>query len=416
MLELSIRLIAAGLIFVSSAWFGMPDVSAGWMLALGIGVYAVIGYAVEARGKQNSGLAGILSVCDSGAILFVGASLHGVDAAAAVSMLPVLYAFKRYEINLWLTVPCVVGLLFAASATFNGQDVGPGIYFESLAALTLPLIFKLPDAQPALPAPKPQFLPTNSELGVDPDSFFLLRENFRKVKDRCKELEESGKRDHMLAELHGCRLATNQDFHTKLSEIICSLSGAQSAALYTLSQFGDTMIVRGTHGPVQSVIEDSSYSVNLTQAARQITDHIELTTRAMLAEEDRSKVATVLLTYDNRSIGMVNLFHASWEDLLKAKREVEFSAQTIAWIIVEAQRRAGHDKRLKELQLLYETAVVSTGATDRKELVERVSHRLGAIVDADFIGAYLIQDGVPNLVGSNGNEMHFLESMSFSGG
>lgn len=415
MFELSIRLIAAGLIFVSSAWFGAPDVSVGWKLALGIGTYAAIGYAIEARGKRNSGLAGILSVCDSGAILFVGASIHGVDAAVAVSLLPVLYAFKRYQINLWMTLPCLVGLLFAASGTFYGQDIGPGIYFESLAALMLPLIFKLPLEQPA-PLPSPQLLPTNSELGVDPDSFFLLRENFRKMKDRCRELEETAKRDHMLAELHNCRLAPNQDFHAKLSEVICKLSGAQSAALYTLSQFGDTMVVRGTHGPVQAAIEDSSYSVNLLQAARQITDHVELTTRSMLAEEERAKVATVLLTHDNRAIGMINLFHSNWEDLFEAKREVEAASQTISWIIVETQRKAGHEKRLKELQLLYETAVVSTGATDRKELVERVSHRLGPIVEADFIGAYLIQDGEPKLVGSTGHEMFCLESMSFSGG
>jgi hypothetical protein len=415
MLELSIRLIAAGLIFVSSAWFGAPDASTGWKLALGIGVYAAIGFALETRGKRNQGVVGILSVCDAGAILFFGASLHGLDAASILSLLPVLYVFKRFQVNLWLTVPCVVGLLFAASASFYGPDINPGIYFESLAALVLPVIFKLPEEQPASAA-RPALLPTNSELGIAPDSFFVLRENFRKMKDRCKEIEVAAKRDHMLAQLHTCRLAPTQNFHAKLSEAICSLSGAQSAALYTLSQFGETMVVRGTHGPVQSAIEDSSYSVNLAQAARQITDHVELTTRAMLVEEERAKVSSVLLTHDNRVIGMINLFHSDWDDLFEAKRQVESASQTISWIIMETQRKAGQEKRLKELELLYETAVVSTGATDRKELVERVSRRLGAIVEADFIGAYLIESGEPVLVGSSGNEMPFLESMSFSGG
>jgi len=413
MIELTIRVVAAGLVFLLSTWLGVPDVAVGWKIALAIGLYAGAGYAVEARGKRNMGVSGILAVCDSGAILFIAAAINHLDQCAILSLLPALYAFRRYGVNLWLTIPCLVGLLFSAAAAFGGPDLSAGVYLEALAALALPILLKMPEGTTEPDRPQ---LPQQIDPAIDADAFFVLRENFRKMKDRCRDLEITGKRDRMLAQLHTCRLAPNHNFHAKLSETICSISGAQSAALYTLSQFGDTMVVRGTSGPVQQALEDTSYSVDLSKATRQITDHVELTTRSMLAEEERSKVASVLLTHENRVIGMVNLFHSDWDDLFEAKRQVEGAAQVIAWIIVETQRKANHEKRLKELELLYETAVVSAGATDRVELVERVSHRLAAIVQTDFIGAYLIKDGVPALVGSSGHEMHFMDSMSFSGG
>jgi hypothetical protein len=413
MLEFTIRLIGAGLIFLLSAWFGIPSAGVGWEISIAIAIYAGIGYWLETRGRKNSGICGILAVCDSGAIVFSGASIHAIDPCALLSLLPVLYAFKKHRANLWATVPCVAGLLFSSAVLFLGPDVSANVYVEALAALLLPLILRLPPADAPQP-PRPQMLPRISE--IDSEAFLMLRENFRKVKDRCKELEEGGKREHILAQLHSTRLASNHEFHGKLSDTIRKLCGAQSAAVYTLSQFGNTMVVRGTSGPVQSAVETASYTVNLGQATRQIIDQVELTTRAMLVDEERAKVATVLLTHESRMVGMVNLFHNDWDELYEAKRMVEDCAQTIAWIIVETQRKADHDKRLKELELLYETAVVSTGAGDRQELVARVSHRLAGIVKAEFIGAYLVEDDEPVLVGNHGHEMDFLDCMSFSAG
>jgi hypothetical protein len=417
MLELAIRLVAAAVVFIVSAWLGTPSLSLGSIIAISIAAYAGIGYWLETQGKRNSGVSGILSVCDSGAILFTGATVNGLDAAAFLGILPVLYAFRRYQVNLWLTAPCVVGLLFSAASITQGSDVNPTIYVEAVAALAFPLLLKLPTTAPAASSEMPswpQAIPANTD--TETREFLVLREKFRKVKERCEDLEQIARRDRTLARLHDCRMSSGQLIYTKLAEAICEVSGAESVAVYTLSQFGDAMIARGASGPLAKRLDGTSYAVDLAKATRRITDDIELTTRAMFEDEDRAKVGCLLLTQGNRITGMVNLFHSDWDNLFGAKRQMEPATKIVAAIMSEAQHNSGLDRRLKELELLYETAVISAGSIDRAELIDRVSRRLSGVVDADFVGAYEIGASGPTLIGSAGDELDFLDSMSFASG
>ncbi|HEY3782151.1 MAG TPA: hypothetical protein VGL56_13790 [Fimbriimonadaceae bacterium] len=418
MLELSIRLLFAGFVFMLSAWVGAPDLSIAWKLSLFVGAYAGIGHLIETRRGRIRAVTATYAICDAATILFVGAGLHQTQGLALCAVLPAIYANRTHRLSLWATLPAVAILTLAAGAVASGGTPPIGIYFIALAMVGAAYLLKEGVNTGTQPIPEPIIIhvPKHAAAEIDADAFLLLRENFRKVKERYVELEKDSKKDHALAELFSCKVPSSVNFHTRIAEKIAQLCGADSVAIYTLAQFGNRMVVRGTAGANHPIVEDSSYAVDLSQATRQITDKVELSTRAMLTEGDRAKVATVLLMTDSKVVGMLNLFHTEWNTLLEAKRLAEDLATSIAWIITDQQKRTTFDRRLHEMEVLYETAAISTGSTNRHDLADRVTRRLAGVVSADFVGTYLLEDGVPKLVSHCGVEVPCLDCMSFATG
>jgi len=262
--------------------------------------------------------------------------------------------------------------------------------------------------------PVPSVVQEVRNVEVDSNAFLVLRENFRKLKDHCQDLERKTKRERLVSQLFETRLPGGDKFHAKLAKKLQELTGIQSLALYTFSQFESTMVVRATSGDTSATIEDNSFNIDPTQATRQITDNVELTMRAMLDDTERSKVATILLQSESSVVGMINLFHADWDQLYEAKRLCEEVAGVIALLISEEHNRRSSEARIAELELLYEVVAVTSGAVSRKEIVERVVERLHHFIDADFIGGYFIEHGQAILSGFSGREMRILDMLSFA--
>lgn len=410
MAEFAVRLIAAGVLILLSGWLKQPSFEAALAISLASAFNAAIGYRVENDGHRKPSHAVTLGAIDAILVGCLLASIHLSDSLGFLVLVPVMWSAKRDETGIWIIATAGVLALLLGSALFGGGTLVL-LYAQALGVLAA-TAFETKRSKPTV-APL-AFMPLRAD--VDPQAYLLLRENFRKLKDHCGEVEARSKADHIATQLQECRYPAGERFYARLAEKLQELTGAQSLALYTLSQFEDTLAVRATCGELSAEVETSSFTIEPARVMRQITDNVELTLRSMLSESDRSKVGAVLLQTGTRVVGMVNLFHSDWDQLYEAKRVCEGIAVSLASLIAEEARRAAADKRLKELELLYETAVISFGAANRHELAERIIRRLPQLVRADFIAAYFFVEGGVSLATCAGREVSILDGLSFAGG
>jgi hypothetical protein len=414
MVEFAFRLIASGLLVLLAGWFGTPDFSVAVKIALGVGFYAAIGYWSNLRGHKNEGSAGLLAGADAGALAFIIGSIGQLEHLGFMVILPCLYAVRRCSSSPAAMVPIAAAGVFGAFNIFSGKDPSVLLYAQAGAVLIFGLL--LNPAPVKEPAATVVVTAVEPEPMVDAESVIAMRENYRKLRDHCRDVERRAKADRLAVQLYGSRLPNGEKFYSKLAQRVQDVTGAESVALYTVAQFDQTMVVRATSGELPEHVQDKSFKMDLAKAPRTITDNVELSLRATLSEERRGKVATILLHSASRVIGMLNLFHSEWEKMHEVKLAGEEAADLISFLLEEEEQRKRDQRKLRELEVLYETAIITLGAVNRTEMASRLTKKLPLFIPAEFIGVYFLERDTVQLAAYSGREMPVFDGLSFAAG
>jgi transcriptional regulator with GAF, ATPase, and Fis domain len=130
----------------------------------------------------------------------------------------------------------------------------------------------------------------------------------------------------------------------------------------------------------------------------------------------RSQVATVLLTHQSRTVGMLNITSADPKALAEARSVCEELAPLVAALIETESSVQTQARRLAQLEILYEVCVLGSGADTANTLAARVLRDLKAIVDADHLGVFWIDQGTPISACVEGKRLDVFSALSFGQG
>jgi putative methionine-R-sulfoxide reductase with GAF domain len=417
MFELGIRLIAA-LVCAAGAWtLKLPAWESIAKVSAMIAAYSVLGFLLERRGLRNAMAAGFMACLDALCVALLLAAAGQLDRFGFLVLAPIAYAASRFGSLPTSMAPIAAGGVIAAHTLYS-RAAAPGIMLSLQAAAILAvglllnhrrIVVKV--AQPVLPtAPEPLADAHEARESLE------LRESFRKLKEIYQDLERKSRRDRLSVSLFEARTKQGEPFFKALAMKLRDITQAESLALYTLAQFDERMIVRGTSGDYPSTIRDASVDVDLRHSAKQIATDSLTALNAISAGKSPQRLANVVLRHEGKVIGMICLSATHPDHLADALEIAEEMADSTAAMIVEETRRQSHSRRMAEAELLYELATSMHGAKNASSLAARAARDAWELLEVDHLGIFFLDGSEAFMAAHQGANIRFLDVMSFAGG
>jgi GGDEF domain-containing protein len=413
MFELTIRLIGAGLVTFLTGMLDDSIFQFTWRVALVFGAYSIVGYQLENKNLKNPGIAGFIAVADSLAISLILALFNRLDDFGFLTLLPCAYAATRFGSMAVAMAPLAATGLISAEMVVQGKPPTAMLMAHAGAVLLIGLLMNqqriIVTTTRDVEVPEPRAVET-------PDAYMELREGYRNLKTVCRELEVSGRRDHLCCQLYETKLSKDERFYTRLTRKLKDLLKVDVVSLYTMAQFDDTMVVRSIAGSTTQPMNDSSIAVNLRLSQAQMHDRIDQALSTIAGPERRLTIANVILTQNGKIIGMLVLQDENLLKLEEGKKSAEEISGFVTSMIVDEMIRANHERRLRESELLYEMAVTCSGADTANNLAARITREVFHDLDVDHMAVWWIDDNESLIAAHAGENLRFVDIMSFANG
>lgn len=415
MIELSIRLVAAGLLVLLAGLLGIPEWNLAWKTAAAVSGYASFGYFLETRGRMNSGISGFFAIADSFAIACVLAASGGLPSAGFLVLLPcALAAAKRGSLGSAMAPLSAASILVADALIGRNSGFSVPVLVQALGVLGIGALLNPKRLVTTVTRDVLRELP--AEADVDPQAHLELRESYRRARTALRDLEQRAKRDQLVVELTEAKLGEGETFHKRLATKLRELIAADSLALYTLAQFEDLMVVRSIAGDHPEELRLQSLHVDLGKAPGQMRHDLDVAVSAVRTEAERMHFSNVLLTDRGRVIGLVSLFCKHAEDLEAAREEMESIAPFAAALIREESHREARERKLKETEILYSIAGTAAGADTATNLISRVVVEAADSLQLEHLGGYIIDEDRELLTAQAGQPMRIFDHLTLETG
>lgn len=416
MVELSIRLLTAAAAVLTAGWLGRPDFDVAWRVGALVAAYAALAYRMDLRGVTNPGLRGFVAVADAFAIAFLATSAGLEGGFGFLVLAPCAYAAARFGSQPAAMAPLAAAALLCAAASVGAPGaVGLEVLAQAGAVLGVGLLLNhrrivmtvTREIEPASATP---------HRAPEPEGYLELRENFRKLRDAYRDLERKSRRDRLVAQIQEVKLGRGERFLTRLAARIQELTGAQNVALYTVAAFAERLVLRTVTGDLPEALRSQAFEIDLERAPGQVRHSVGELASTLLSESDRAKVGHVVLTEGGAVSGMLVVGHERPGHLAEAIERAEELAPYVAALLRDQAGREQAERRLRETEVLYETAVASVGAETPLSLCARVAKRAPELFEADHFGVFLLEDGEAIAAAHSGRALRLLEEMKFEAG
>lgn len=415
MVELGIRVVIAGAVLFVAGVFGALGFDFAWKAAMAIGAIAFFGWRLEVKGMKNAGVAGFIALADSFTVALLLGSAGQLANFGFLVLAPCAYAASRFGSQPNFMAPLAGSSLLVAHAAFHQGQI-PGMVLLAQAGAVLGLGLLLSHTKIVSVATPVEAAVGETEIVLEKEDYFEMRENFRKLRDAYRDLESKSRKGRLVSQLDEVRNGNEDRLFNRLTNKLKEIAGVDNLALYTVAQFADQFVVRGTTSGFPQEMSDASLRVDLDLAPGQIKHRMEKALLAVKSESDRAKVANVLLLDGGRIVGMITLHHTDPVKLADAQTKVDEIASYVASLIQDEIQRESERRRLRETEMLYEVATITTGSTNPSTLSARVARELFETIQCDHVGVFLIEGDEPILLANQGVRVRLLESMQFSGG
>lgn len=417
MFELTVRLIGAGLVTFAAGMLDSSVFDIAWKASLFFGLYSVIGYQLELRNIKNSGIAGFIAVADAIVIALLLASINRIDDFGFLTLAPCAYAAARYGSMPTAMAPLAATGLISASMVMQGKPPTPLLLIQAGSVLLVGLLMNhrriIVTVNGNTAHEKVEY---EDEKPAETEDVIELRENYRQMMDKVRELELSGRRDRVCCQLYETKLAKDDTYYKRFARKIKELCKVESVSLYTLSQFADTMIVRSSIGDMSPNVQDAALPIDTRMSQAQLHDRVQTALTALIGYEKKSTIANVLLSLHGRVTGMIVLHDGSPIRLAAGREVAENMSGFVASMLYDESKRADQERRLKETELLYEIATICTGADTANNLAARIVREVSTIIDTDHLSVHWI-DGDYSIMASHiGATYQPLDAVSFANG
>lgn len=414
MVDLSIRLVLAGAAALVAGLLDKPPYSLTLQVGALVASYGVLAFLLERRKMMNSGVAGLIAILDAAAIsTLVGASGH-LDRIGFLALLPCAYAAAKYGSLPTAMAPLAASTMIGAHIAFQKGEPGPWLYTQAIGVLAVGLVMN--HRRIVVTVTRDVVGPVEPLSQIEPDGYLQLRESFRRLKEMYQEIERKSRKDRLTARLLETRFPTGVTFPNRLAAVVQDLLDAESVAIYTVAQFENTLIVRGTAGEVGSAMQDAAIPIPRGVGPSVLGSTLDEALLALVPDPGRGAIFQVVLMDQSQVSGMMCIRPRNPGDLDECRGAANEISGLVTKLLREETDRDRRERRLRETELLYDAAIVTQGAETPNTLAERMVRELSETMEFDHLGVYWL-DGQESLPGSTrGVRMKVIESMSFAFG
>ena len=405
MFEYGIRvLLAGGLVFLAGLT-GTPGIDLAWKVAAAESAMAIFASRVDAKGMMNPGIAGFFAVAEAAALAILLAAVGQLEAFGYLVLIPVLIATVRKGAHTSQMAPIAGGSIMVAWALFSTTQL-PGISVLLQVASVMVIGLLIGSRAPII----------QQAVAIEAEADLELRERFRKLRTSYKDLERKSRRSIFRTELEETRFGASDTFFDRLAGKLRTLTNAQSVGIYSLAQFEDVMVVRGTSGAFGEILQDAAISVDLRRSQAFFQSRIQEALRSLKTPGDGRTIANITLIDKGRIVGLIALAGEDGDAINVAKEPLEELSSQLGQWIVEHQRKENLNRRARQAEVLYELASIAGGASTAEAVAERVAADLYEILDVDHLSIMRVEDESGRIIATRGANCNVLDSMSFAQG
>ncbi len=415
MFELAARLLLAGSAVLLSGLVAPEAFDTVWKAAAVSAAHGLVLYALELRGRRNSGVAGVAAAIDATLLAVCLGAARVLEEFGFLVLAPAAYATVRFGIHAAAVAPLAAASLLGPGLAAGNIDPSPKLLLQALAVLAVGLLLnqrRVSESTAFFPVPA---APAEEE-GEEPSALLELRESYRQLKDQFRNLEVRARRDRLVRTLAEAEPSPGQSAAAALAERLRSVAECRSVTLYTLSQDGTRMVVEAVSGQPGANLAERAVAVDVRDSAAAMKDKLQRALRSAFAEDEPPPMANVLLLERGRVVGMVHATAETEDALERAQTALEDAAPYLARRLTEDRRRSLFERRLRETELLYELSSTMAGSSTPNVAAARLVRELFPVLDVDHLSVHWLDDAEPYTASQAGAHLRFLDAMSFAGG
>lgn len=419
MVELSVRLVLAGLLVFVAGATGMPafNVAAsvgGLQCALGVLVYLL-----DRKNLRLPAISALIAIVDAGMIAACLGSITkypALEVYGFLALIPLSLANARHHSNPYLMTPIAASAILISSMAFRNWSIpsanifGVALTFLLVGCFLKPFdrtqIIEEVEAQETQPVLTPELMVTEMQL-------IELKETYRQLRDAYRDLDRKSRRDRVMSQLSEARNGASSSFYFRLCEKIAEITGVQTAVIYTTSSLQDYFMVRGGAGELNQQQLTESLPIKAKQAIAMIREQADKLTRSF---EPSRPVTNLILQFEGRVIGVLSLSAHSKDAVFEAAEELQPCISMISSMIVEEQKHEGVEKKLAETEVLYAVVANADGAKTRAEVAERVARDLQSALQVEHLAIFEIEGGELEQLAREGRELQLIDEFRFENG
>jgi GAF domain-containing protein len=408
MFELAVRVLAAGATVFVAGVFGLLDFDFAVKVAAVVSALAFLGHRLELRGLRNAGAAGFFAVADAFAIaLVLGAAGH-LEHFGFLVILPCAWASARLGAQATSMAPLAASSLLVTHIALVGNQPGAALLGQAACVLGISLIPPKVRVETVLVAPD------QTPIRQPDESLFIVRENYRKLRDAYRDLERKSRDNRWVLQLDPIRSLGGAKFFESLADRLREISGAETVGVYSVAQFDDTMVVRATAGTAPDAMRTCSLHVDVEKGPSKVLEVTKAALRAFHAPDQT--FFNLILMDRGKVVGMVSASHRDAAVLERAEETLRAVCDPVARMILDVDLRASVERRLREAELLYEISSLMNGACTPVSLAGRLAADLFEVLEPDHLGFSILDEGQTITVAQQGANARLIESMKFRGG
>jgi hypothetical protein len=422
MVELSVRLVLAGLMVFIAGVVGVPPFLPIAQLALLQSAVAVFTFTLDRKNLRFPAISGLIACADAVMIEFALASVIKSPALVTFGFLafaPIVISSARFNANPFLMAPVAsAGLVVSHMAFNNWHLTNPNILGFALSFLVVGCLVK--------PYGKTLFLRDEQDdefsktTSLDWENFQIiethnaeLRTNYRQLKDAYRDLDRKSRKDRVAAVLAEANGVANQSGFFFLCEKIAEAIGAAGVLLYVPANLGDHFIVKGAAGDVNEAQLTELLAVNPKQSIALVRDHADMLSLNLAPDKP---ISNVVLQHDGKVIGLLTISARDRDQLFEAQESVQTCISLVSNLVIEEQKRDSMKRRLTEVEVLYAVVSNAEGACTKTEIAARIARDFQSVLQIEHLSIAAIEDDEARTLAVEGRELNLVGSMTFENG
>ncbi len=414
MVELVVRLCLIAV--ATGAGFLLPGADSNLSLRVGLVLAAAtgFGYLLRLRGLRTHQVSLVLTALEIAGIAAWLASAGEITHYGFIVLAPILWAVTREDVEASAIAPISGALLIAANMLAGHLAMfDPALIAQSGIVVGIGMMLAF------LPKPLPQIATTKFELPdrmtapltVAGDDYLQIRESYRALRERFRELEIRSDRDRLVVRLFELRGLPPRSAFPRLAEVLAEVTGADAAAIFGVAQSTDALVIRGSTTDFPDELAEKALVIDPSMGHRDVRLRLDAATRAVPSAEVRD-FANVLLIDEDRVVGLICVASSDAESLRLCREKAEGAAAYVALFLREELERDLNLQRLRHSEMLYSIATLGAGATTPEALAQRVIKELSEIIPVDGLAIHGLASEA-DVLAAEGANLALIDSLNF---
>jgi hypothetical protein len=419
MVELSVRLVLAGILLFVAGATGMPSFN----VAASVGglqcAVAVLVFLLDRKNLRLPAVSSIIAISDAAMIatcLGCITKYPALEIYGFLALVPLSLANARHHSNPYLMAPIAATSIILSSMAFRSWEMpSMNILGVALTFLVVGCLMKPFEKAPIIEeiATQETHVPLTPEVMLTEMQLIELKETYRQLREAYRDLDRKSRRDRVMSQLSEARNGATSGFYFRLCERIAEITGVQTAVIYTTSSMQDYFLVRGGAGELNQQQLTESLPIKAKQAIAMIREQADKLTRSF---EPSRPVTNLILQHESKVIGVLTVSAHSKDAVFEAAEEIQPCISMISAMIVEEQKRESVEKKLAETEVLYAVVANADGAKNRAEVAERVARDLQSALQVEHLAIFQIEGGEIEQLAREGRDLQLIDEFRFETG